>query len=68
MTSEEASSCVFGSALSFPSADSFLAGILCASTLVLEEAKEAMALHLQGQMSRVKLCQFLTPLETSRSV
>jgi hypothetical protein len=40
---------VFGLALSFPFADSFLAGISCVSTPALEEAKEVLALHLQGK-------------------
>ena len=40
---------MFGSALSFLSADSFLAGISNASTPALEEEKGALALHLQGQ-------------------
>ena len=43
--------CMFGAVLSFPSASTFYAGILCVPIQALDEEKGALALHLQNQIS-----------------
>jgi hypothetical protein len=42
---------MFGAVLSFPSASTFYAGILCVPIQALDEEKGALALHLQNQIS-----------------